>query len=64
MACSSVARVKSIVDILVSSSVSVLSDSDWRNDLQRFHVPFPCLDAVQDVVTTSCHNCGSLLQLL
>ena len=43
----------SIVDILVGSSVTVLSDSDHRT-IFSFHVPFLHLGTVQNVVTTLC----------
>ena len=51
---------RSIIDILVSSSVTVFSDSNRKNDLQHFHAPFLHLDAVQDVVITLCDKHGSL----
>ena len=50
----------------LSARVTVLFDSDCKtilsisNDPQRFHVSFPCLDAVQDVVTTLGDKRGSL----
>ena len=44
------------------------NDICWEEDHQRFHVPYPCLDAAQDVMTILCDkleisNCCSETEL-
>jgi hypothetical protein len=43
--------------IIVSSSVTVLQS---QIDRQCFHVPFPLLDTVLDVVATLCFTSGRI----
>ena len=60
-------RQQSILTFAVMTSLicaSSFTANNHKQNLQRFHVPFPCLDAVQDVVTTLCDKREAEIQVV